>query len=115
MRPKSGRAVLPLGTHHNLLTIGGTTAFAATRQAEASASPCPTCTPTPNPQFAERWLTDADRAQLVSPALQTPVAALALEYAQRDGIRATGPQPATVELSYPADDRLEPPRFAFGC
>jgi len=82
-------------------------AFAATRQAEASAAPCPTCTPTPDPQFAERWLTDGDRAQLVSPALQTPVAALALEYAQRNGIRATGPQPATVEVSYPADYRFE--------
>ncbi|HSB90231.1 MAG TPA: pilus assembly protein TadG-related protein [Anaerolineales bacterium] len=49
-------------------------------------TPGASCTATPSPRRAEQWLTDADRSELVAPAVQTQAAAEALAYARRNGL-----------------------------
>ncbi len=67
------------------------------------------CTATPPPQEVIPWLTDADRVELVSPNVQTPVAAAAQSYAARNGIQIVSDNGSLLEIyfpySYAPDDR----------
>jgi len=74
----------------------------AARQTEAALAPtCPpppstACTPTPPPALVEAWLTDADRVELVSGAIQTDVEDTALSYAERNELAR-----ASTVVEYP--------------
>jgi hypothetical protein len=77
-------------------------ALAAVRQTEAAlAPPCPPpppaeCTPTPPPALVEAWLADADRAELVSDAVQGEVEGIALSYAELNTLEG-----ASTVVEYP--------------
>lgn len=64
--------------------------LAAARQTEAALAPtCPpppatACTPTPPPALVEAWLSDADRAELVSEAIRAEVEEVAFTFAERN-------------------------------
>ncbi len=66
-------------------------------------APGAACTATPQPQDIPAWLTDEDRAALVSPAMQTPVAAAVLEYAEHNGAAPSSPNMCEVTVTYPFD------------
>ncbi|OGO46505.1 MAG: hypothetical protein A2Z30_03255 [Chloroflexi bacterium RBG_16_64_43] len=72
----------------------------------AFGSPGGICTATPSPQHLTSWLTDLDRADLVSPAMQTPVAQAVEEYAARNGIDPSSATMAELEVHYPSDYHL---------
>jgi hypothetical protein len=67
-------------------------------------TPAAACTATPEPAAIARWLTDEDRARLVSPPMQTAAASEAIVYARRNGL-GLEPSPAAVWVEYPHDDR----------
>jgi type II secretory pathway pseudopilin PulG len=64
-------------------------------------TPEASCTATPLPGDVSHWLTDDDRATLVGPGMQTAVAAVALDYADRNGLDATEPELLSLEVQYP--------------
>lgn len=64
-------------------------------------TPGATCTATPLPQNIPQWLTDDDRATLVSPPIRETARAVALDYAARNGLRASDPQVRRLEAVYP--------------
>jgi hypothetical protein len=66
-------------------------------------TPGASCTATPNPGEVNHWLTDDDRATLVAPEMQTAVAAEALNYAGRNGLRESDPETLSLEVAYPHD------------
>lgn len=78
---------------------------AVLRQTEAALFPCSTCTPTPDLSAAEKWLTEEDRLNLISPPLQTAVVQEALEWAARNGYEESSPEILKVEVIYPFDYR----------
>ncbi len=63
-------------------------------------TPAASCTATPEPAAIARWLTDDDRATLVSPPMRTAAAAEAIAYARRNGM-GLEPSPAAVQVDYP--------------
>jgi hypothetical protein len=86
--------------------------MAVGRQTEAAAGPpCVAdgpfgdpfagCTATPYPHQIPYWLTDEDRAALVSPAAQAVVGALAREYAARNGLEEGDPDVVEFVVYYP--------------
>lgn len=82
---------------------------AAMRQATAMAqpTPAPPITPTATPPLRDTlaWLTAEDITWLTSsPAARTPVAATALDYANRNGFGSANPK-ATVQVIYPYNYR----------
>ncbi len=88
------------------------TTQAVARQTEAASRPACSadvpfgsasglCTATPSPQDVLAWLTDVDRAELISPDMQTPVAAAAQTYASHNGIQASGGDGGRLEINYP--------------
>lgn len=82
--------------------------LAAARQTQAAGSPCipdagygtpgATCTATPPPEVVPAWLTDEDRATLVSPAMRTQVAQAVQAQLARNGY---GPGDLEVDVQYP--------------
>ncbi len=70
-------------------------------------TPGASCTATPQPQDIPAWLTDEDRATLVSPAMQTPVAAAVFEYADQNEAGPTDLDMCEVTVAYPFDYRLD--------
>lgn len=82
------------------------------RQTQAAArSPCvpdagygtpgAACTATPQPERAEHWLTDDDRASLTAPELRTAAAAEALAYAAANRAATADPGVLDVQIVYP--------------
>ncbi len=65
-------------------------------------TPSASCTATPEPAAIARWLTDEDRATLVSPPIRTSAVSEALGYATRNGVGLESP-PAAVQIDYPHD------------
>src|SRR3990172_2532978 len=59
------------------------------------------CTATPSPQDVASWLTDLDRTELISPAMQTPLAHAVEDYAARNGIDPSSTAVAELEVHYP--------------
>jgi hypothetical protein len=85
---------------------------AGPRQTEAAARPAcvpdagygtpgASCTATPQPERAEQWLTDEDRATLVAPAMQTQAAAEAFAYAAANRAATANPGVLDVQIDYP--------------
>ncbi len=82
--------------------------LAAARQTQAAESPCvpdagygtpgATCTATPRPEVVPAWLTDEDRATLVSPPMRTQVAQAVQTQLNRNGY---GTGDLEVEIQYP--------------
>lgn len=64
------------------------------------------CTATPSPQEVTSWLTDLDRAELISPGVQTPVAQAVEDYATRNGIDPSSSDVDELEVHYPHDHHL---------
>ena len=64
-------------------------------------TPGTSCTATPLPGEVSHWLTDDDRATLVAPEMQTAVAAEALDYAGRNGLKQTDPEILALHVEYP--------------
>jgi hypothetical protein len=75
------------------------------RQTAMAGTPTPDSphlrTPLPSPDDLYAWLTDGDRATLVSPANKSAVEAEALAYAARNGIDASDPEILEITLIYP--------------
>jgi hypothetical protein len=75
------------------------------RQTEMAGTPTPDSahpgTPLPSPDDLHAWLTDDDRATLVSPANRAAVQAEALAYAARNGIDASDPEIIAITVIYP--------------
>ena len=61
------------------------------------------CTATPSPQDVASWLTDLDRTELISPAMQTPVAQAVEDYAARNGIEPSSSGVDELEVHFPHD------------
>ena len=66
-------------------------------------TPAPNCTATPQIRDIPAWLTDDDRATLVSPAVQTPVAAAAQDYAARNNVGPASTNIVEFSVIYPFD------------
>ena len=75
--------------------------LAAAQQATANAAPCGVCTPTPDPQKADQWLSDDDRATLISPPVQTQVAIAAVNYASQNGVGTSDPSIHSFRIDFP--------------
>jgi hypothetical protein len=79
--------------------------LAVARQTETASTPSPelplVATPMPSPDDVVAWLTDDDRARLVSPAMRATAQAEALAYAARNGIDATNPDILEIAAVYP--------------
>ena len=92
--------------------------LAAARQTQAAASPCvpdagyatpgATCTATPPPEVVPAWLTDEDRATLVSPVMRTQVAQAVRIQLARNGYESGD---LMVEVQYPYRYRPEGERL----
>ena len=72
-------------------------------------TPGASCTATPYPGEVSHWLTDDDRATLVAPEMQTAVAAEALDYAGRNGLKESDPEILSLKVEYPHDYDPEGP------
>ena len=97
---------------------------AAIRQTEAAMrQPCVpdgdfgttggTCTATPQPADVPHWLTDEDRATLVSPDYRSTVEAVAADYARRNGIVASSPGVQSLDFEYPYNYSAKAPTLQF--
>jgi hypothetical protein len=75
------------------------------RQTEMAGTPTPDSpllrTPLPSPDDLYAWLTDDDRATLVSPANRVAVREEALAYAARNGIDSSDPEILEITVIYP--------------
>lgn len=75
------------------------------RQTDIASTPTPDSplpgTPLPSPDDLYAWLTDDDRATLVSPANRAAVQAEALEYAARNGVDSSDPEILEIAVIYP--------------
>jgi hypothetical protein len=75
------------------------------RQTAIAGTPTPDSphsgTPHPSPDDLYAWLTDDDRATLVSPANRAAVEAEALAYAARNGIDSSNPEILDIAVIYP--------------
>ncbi len=79
--------------------------LAVARQTAMADGPTPeppeTATPTPPLDDVVAWLTDDDRAALVSESMRATALAEALDYAARNGIDISNPEILEVEVTYP--------------
>ena len=60
-----------------------------------------TCTATPLPEDIHHWLEDEDRSTLVSPEVRATAADVARNYAERNDVRAGGPDSVDIDINYP--------------
>jgi hypothetical protein len=74
--------------------------LAVARQTACGLTPNPE-TPYPSPDDITGWLTNDDRATLVSASIQATAQAVAMSYAARNGIAAGAPDVLEVQASYP--------------
>lgn len=68
-----------------------------------------TCTATPLPEDIHHWLEDEDRETLVSPDVRDRVVDVARDYAERNDVRAGGPDSVELEIDYPHRYREDSP------
>ncbi|NIS82214.1 MAG: hypothetical protein GTO14_18865 [Anaerolineales bacterium] len=78
---------------------------AVARQTLLAATPSPTgpavMTATPPLWDVQAWLTDEDRAALVSSSVQAAVIGVAMDYAERNGYDTSDPETILVSAEYP--------------
>lgn len=97
---------------------------AVIRQTEAAARPrCvpdgdfgstgATCTASPQPADVPHWLTEEDRATLVSPGYQIAAEAVAADYARRNGIDHSSPGVQSLDFMYPYNYSANAPNLQF--